>query len=375
MHGWREGRDPAPDHATDLTLRARPDVPPNVSPLVDIALRGGTPVAWPERRECASLDELAARIAALPPADPDRTPVSAVLVSYDHARFLPERLRSIVEQTHRPAEIVVMDDGSTDGSAEWLTAFADIAPVPVRLHLPGTNAGNVYRQWRRGTKAAGHDLVWICESDDTCEVDLIARLLPHLDDPHVGLAFGRTEYLREDGSPFGGASGFVEAAEPGLRWTPTVRSVEDWFAHALGARNVIGNVGACLMRRPDLSDEVWEAAEAYRLHGDWFLYAHMAGGTGGAGGAIAYDPDALAWFRRHGRAFTQAFQQTAEFGIDAVRFAAWQRGRFPVSARSAEVFESDLAQALARRKMRAEGGREGGRRRAARREPRASAAP
>ena len=349
VSGWREGRDPAPDHATDPTRRARPTPPEPMAPLVDIALHGGAPVAWPERRECVSLDELRARIAALPGAGPGDPPVSAVLISYQHAPFLPERLRSIVEQTHRPAEIVVMDDASTDGSAELLREFAAISPVPVRLHVSERNAGSVYRQWRRGVEVAAHDLVWICESDDSCEDDLLARLVRMIALPVVGLAFGRTEFVRASGRPFGGASGFVEGAEPGLRWTPTVRSTDEWFAHALGARNVIGNVGACLMRRPMLPDEVWKAAESFRLHGDWFLYAHMAGE------AIAYHPDALAWFRRHGANFTDRFQHTADFALDAVRFAAWQRGRFDVSQHSAELFEADLAEHLARREAKAAG--------------------
>ena len=342
VHGWREGRDPAPGHATDLTRRARPDMPPDTPPLVDLALRGGTPVAWPARRECTSLDDLAQRIRALPPADEDRIAVSAVLVSYDHAPFLPERLRSIVVQSHRPAEIVVLDDGSTDGSHDLLRAFAEISPVPVRLHLETANGGNVYRQWRRGIEMASHDLVWVCESDDSCQGSLLGRLVPYFEDPAVGLAFGRTEYVDEAGRPYGGASGFVEAAEPGLRWTPTVRSTAEWFANALGARNVIGNIGSCLMRRPDLPDEVWKAAEGFRLHGDWYLYGHISRGV------IAYDPYALAWFRRYGRTFTERFQRTADYGLDAVRFAAWQRGRFPISDHARAVFESDLAAHLAR---------------------------
>ena len=42
---------------------------------------------------------------------------SAVITTYNYARFLPDALDSVLAQSHRDLEIVVVDDGSTDATA------------------------------------------------------------------------------------------------------------------------------------------------------------------------------------------------------------------------------------------------------------------
>ena len=51
-------------------------------------------------------------------------PVSAVVPNFNYARYLPERLRSLFAQTHPPAEIIVLDDASTDDSAQVVETVA-----------------------------------------------------------------------------------------------------------------------------------------------------------------------------------------------------------------------------------------------------------
>lgn len=57
--------------------------------------------------------------------------VSVVMATYNGARWLPEQLRSLAAQTVLPAELIVSDDGSDDGTLDFVAQFAQEAPFPV----------------------------------------------------------------------------------------------------------------------------------------------------------------------------------------------------------------------------------------------------
>lgn len=60
--------------------------------------------------------------------------ISIALAAYNGAGFIGEQLQSYVEQTLLPMELVVTDDGSTDGTLDIVEAFARTAPFAVRIH-------------------------------------------------------------------------------------------------------------------------------------------------------------------------------------------------------------------------------------------------
>lgn len=60
--------------------------------------------------------------------------VSVLLLSYNQADFLSQALESALSQTWQPLEVVVIDNGSTDGSASVLERFASDSRVTIRRH-------------------------------------------------------------------------------------------------------------------------------------------------------------------------------------------------------------------------------------------------
>ena len=61
--------------------------------------------------------------------------ISIALATYQGERYLAQQLDSLVAQRLQPAELVVGDDGSTDGTMHIVRAFAARAPFPVRIHV------------------------------------------------------------------------------------------------------------------------------------------------------------------------------------------------------------------------------------------------
>jgi glycosyltransferase involved in cell wall biosynthesis len=221
--------------------------------------------------------------------------VTAIVPNYNHARFLRQRIDSILGQSYQNVEILLLDDCSSDDSRSVIAEYCVRFPGKVRAILNEENSGNVFRQWRKGVEAADGDLVWICESDDFCEPDFLAAIIPHFRDRSVNIAFGRIQFANQEGDLQPGLDNYRDGAEPGIWHEPIARPAKQWFCNGFGVNNVIANVGGCVWRRQDLHASVWQEAQTYSILGDWFLYCQVAGG-----GQIAYEPSAVAYFRQHG---------------------------------------------------------------------------
>ena len=74
--------------------------------------------------------------------------VSVIVPNYNHAAFLGLRIDSILEQTYRDFELLILDDASTDDSREVIARYARDPRVTIECNQ--TNAGSPYLQWRKG---------------------------------------------------------------------------------------------------------------------------------------------------------------------------------------------------------------------------------
>lgn len=220
--------------------------------------------------------------------------VTAIVPNYNHARYLSQRLDSILSQTYPLVDILVLDDCSTDNSRSVIDAYVTRFPGRISAVYNTENSGNVFRQWQKGHSLAKGDLVWICESDDFCEPTFIERMINAFRDPSVMMAFGRIQFANSQGEFFAGLDHYREDSEPGIWDARLTRPAAEWFRGGFGVKNVIANVGGSLWRRFEISDQVWEEARNYKIMGDWYLYSAIAGG-----GQIAYEPSAVSYFRIH----------------------------------------------------------------------------
>jgi len=87
--------------------------------------------------------------------------VTVIVPNYNHARFLRQRLDSILTQTYQDFELILLDDCSTDDSRTILKEYA--ADPRVRLELNEANSGSPFKQWNKGVQLAQGKYVWIAE--------------------------------------------------------------------------------------------------------------------------------------------------------------------------------------------------------------------
>jgi len=101
--------------------------------------------------------------------------VSVVIPAYDRQDLLPTCLDSLMAQEYEDFEIIVVDDGSTDGTADTARRY------PVQVIELGVNSGaGVARNV--GVRAASGELVAFIDSDCTAQPDWISRLVRHMNE-------------------------------------------------------------------------------------------------------------------------------------------------------------------------------------------------
>jgi glycosyltransferase involved in cell wall biosynthesis len=121
--------------------------------------------------------------------------VSFVIAVHNGARFLDQTLNSAAAQTHRPLEIVVVDDGSTDESAAVIDAWASrhdwVRPVRV-AHAGPQRARNV------GVAATRGDFIAFLDHDDIASPDRVATQLAWMQAHRVDVCGSCTQVFGDD---------------------------------------------------------------------------------------------------------------------------------------------------------------------------------
>jgi glycosyltransferase involved in cell wall biosynthesis len=114
--------------------------------------------------------------------------------AFDEEAFIAEALRSVLAQTYRPVEVIVVDDGSGDRTAE--IAQAHEVCLLRRPHLGASAARNA------GLAVATGEYWTIFDADDVMPPERLARQVAHLEEhPELGMVLGLTEAFVTPGEP------------------------------------------------------------------------------------------------------------------------------------------------------------------------------
>jgi glycosyltransferase involved in cell wall biosynthesis/MoaA/NifB/PqqE/SkfB family radical SAM enzyme len=197
--------------------------------------------------------------------------VTVVVPCYNYARYLPDAVESVVAQTFRDWELVIVDDGSTDGSLAIAAELAAAHPDRIRV-VAQENAGQPAIARNRGIAEARGEYVLCLDADDRIAPTMLARCVALLDaEPEIAIAY-------TDRRDFDGVEQVIRAGE--------------FDAGILPYHN---HLSYCALFRK----EVWDAVGGYRTNvkgcEDWDLWI-AAAARGFRGRRI---PEPLFWYRRH----------------------------------------------------------------------------
>ena len=204
--------------------------------------------------------------------------VSVVVPSYNHAPFVEKTLRSVFGQTHAPRELLVIDDGSRDGSPRVIEGVLKDCPFPCELIARG-NRG-LCATLNEGLARTAGDYFAYVGSDDVWMADFLSARVALLEArPRAALAYGHAYTVDERDR--------------------ITDCTTDWALYADGdARRMLMGILAPLSptvvyRRAALEGHGWN--EDARLE-DYELYLRLS-----ARWEFAFDPRVLSAWRVHGR--------------------------------------------------------------------------
>lgn len=173
--------------------------------------------------------------------------VSVVIPVFNGERFLGEAVQSVLDQRYSHVEIIVVDDGSTDGTANVACSLTG----PVR-YLHQTNQGPAAAR-NRGIEHAQSKLLAFADADDLWPANKLELQLPYLlRDPKIDIVMGLVQQVR--------LSEAVNESEV---------FVEPGFSVNLGSAIIRKSV----FERVGLFDETMRYSEDV----DWFMRAREAG--------------------------------------------------------------------------------------------------
>lgn len=206
---------------------------------------------------------------------------------YNGERYLRAQLDSVAAQTEQPLRLVVLDDGSTDGTWEILQAWAATAPFPVHAQRNPAQLG-VVRNFESACALLDTDLIFLCDQDDVWYPEKIRTFVDaFVADPQLTLLHSDADLIDGAGERLGRRlfdTLLVTKEERDL-----VARGQAWQVYA--KRNLVTGA-ACAFRR-----QLLDIARPFSLawvHDEWLAF-HAA-----LAGRVGIWPEPVMAYRLHG---------------------------------------------------------------------------
>jgi len=196
--------------------------------------------------------------------------VSVIVPNYNHAKYLNQRIDSILTQSYQDFELILLDDCSIDNSRDILDSYKNHSKVR-QVVFNDQNSGSTFKQWNKGVELAQGEYIWIAESDDWAEPEFLKTLMHEFEQrPNVGLAYVASKGADGDGN-------LTYSNEENDTGEIIVYPSKFYIEKFLSVDNSIWNASMMMFKR-----ELFPTVEQQQLYstmkycGDWFFYLLVA---------------------------------------------------------------------------------------------------
>lgn len=237
--------------------------------------------------------------------------ISVVIPNYNYENFLLPRIYSILNQTEKIHELIILDDCSKDNSRKLIDEIVEkIAPyIKVQKVYNQENSGCAFKQWKKGFALATGDYVWIAEADDCCDKTLLKNIIkPIKQDKNIYISYADTAFI----------NAWDKIILPTIKPEIDIRKTNHWESDFVDngleeIKNytflncIIANVSSCIIKK-DNYDDIFEKIIEYKQAGDWLFYVSVM-----KKGDIAFCNKPLNYYRLHGNNVTSVTKKQKHF--------------------------------------------------------------
>lgn len=265
--------------------------------------------------------------------------VSVIMPTYNGAEFIGETIESVLAQTYRPIELVVVDDASQDETPEIVASYAEHHPDRIQLERGRQRLGPCRRRNEAIALSRGPLIAWL-DQDDLWLPDKTARQVELLrSQPETGLVYA-------------GYEAFDSETDATLPWRDRLSEAEGDVLVPLFVRGCFIAAPTALFRRAVLERRSLRLRETdFSFGDDYFLWLALS-----LDWQVARIDDVLARYRRHAANESTRLSSTnfhllrvnllkeflAAFPEARARLGPWRRRGLATNYLKAADFESSV---------------------------------
>ena len=241
----------------------------------------------------------------------DDVTVSVVIPNYNYENFLLERLYSILYQTYKINEIIILDDFSKDNSRELIDDLEKRLSkyIKIKKIYNEENSNCVFKQWQKGFEESSSEYVWIAEADDYSEPTFLEANMNQIKkDKDIVISYSNTGYIGKTGNIITRSSSYDIDTLKTKHWNKNyIIDGKEEIRKYTYLNCTIANVSSVVFKKGDYK-EIFKEAMKYKQAGDWKFYLGMY-----EKGKISYIKKALNYYRIHGDNVTSVTKKQAHF--------------------------------------------------------------
>jgi glycosyltransferase involved in cell wall biosynthesis len=254
--------------------------------------------------------------------------VSVLTPTYRHREFIGKAIESVLSQTYQDWEMIIVDDGSDDGTAEIARSY-ESSKITV-VEQPHRGIVGLADTYNAALAKAKGELIAILEGDDWWTSDKLATQIPDFDEPSVVMSYGRYVQL-QDGEE-------TESGVPALLPSTIINQPVGSASYAMLMPNVLTfawpltvvvrtvalhHLGG-FQFAPQMGVVDYPTLLRIGLEGEWRFHDKVLGywRRHGRSETRSRFPEILSGARVHGSEFIKKYSERLPGDLDAIR-QAW----------------------------------------------------